>query len=208
MATRNSSKTANNANKPTGRRTGRPTNIERQARVQSQALQFINLAAASYAAGMTAALGIDGGVQTLGNLPHGLATGSGIAASQGSQSQNAGQSQNASQSATSARVSTLKSKKAPGRKVEADSKMSLTRDFYAENLNAASPLNRADFVRKAATKFGYTKETANTYVSNIEKEGGYKLVRRGGAGAARGRSRNASNAQNSGNQTQTVAATA
>ncbi len=181
MATRNS-KTAS-ATKSTGRRTGRPTNAERQALLQSKANQFITIAAAAYAEGMKAALGIEGGVQTLASLPQGIGQSSGIGISQGSQSQSA-----ASQS-TSAKVTTLKTKKAPGRKVEADSKMSLTRDFYAENLKASSPLNRADFVRKAAEKFQYSKETANTYVSNIEKEGGYKLDRRGGTGAARDRSR-------------------
>lgn len=177
MATR----TSKTAAKSTGRRTGRPTNAERQARVQSQAGQFINIVAAAYAEGMKTALGIEGGVQTLANMPQGIGTPAGIGIAQGSQSVSAATTSTTSKAVTG--------RKAPGRKVEADSKMSLTREFYDANLKAANPLNRADFVRTAAAKFGYSKETANTYVSNIEKEGGYKLERRGGTGAARGRTR-------------------
>ena len=138
------------------------------------------MAAASAAA--KAALGIiDGGVTSIG-IP------------QGSQSQTAGQqqgnqSQSAGQQGPASKSIPNRARKAPGRRVEEDSRMSQTRRFYDENLKASNPLVRADFVREAAKRFGYTKETANTYVSNIEKQGGYKLERRGGAGAARGRSR-------------------
>jgi hypothetical protein len=181
MATRNSKTAAKAASKTTGRRSGRPTNIERAAKVQSQAMHFINLAAASYAAGMTAALGIEGGVQTLGNLPSSIA--------QSAQSASAG-SATASTSQSSASTSgRSRTKQAPGRRVDEGSAMSQTRRFYDENLKAANPLARAEFVREAAKRFGYTPQTANTYVSNIERDGGYKLVRRGGTGAARGRSR-------------------
>ena len=161
------------ATKTAGRRTGRPTNAARKANLESKASQFITITAAAFANGMKIALGIDGGVQTLAGMPSGIGQAAGIGIAQGSQSVNA--------------VATPKTKKAPGRKVQADSKLTKTREFYAQNLAETNPLNRADFVRKAAEMFGYSQQTANTYVSKIEEQQGYKLVRRGGASASRGR---------------------
>ena len=165
MATKNS-----NTTKSTGNRVGRPTNASKRAAIQSQQSLHIDTAmAAASAAAAKAALGIvDGGVTT-------------ISQPQASQS-NTGNTSTASK----LQASTSTGKKSPGRKVQADSALSLTRQFYADNLKASTPLSRAEFVKAATAKFGYAKETANTYVSNIEKEGGYKLVRRGSNTSARG----------------------
>lgn len=173
MATRNS-KAASPTN---ARRAGRPTNAERNARVQSQQVLLIDTAMAAASAAVKATLGIiDGGVSTIG-IP------------QGSQFDTASTSTSTSAQPAATKTATRRQKQAPGRRVDEDSAMSKTRRFYDENLNSQNPLIRADFVREAAKRFGYTPQTANTYVSNIEKASGYKLVRRGGAGAARGRSR-------------------
>ena len=168
MATKNS-----NTTKSTGNRVGRPTNASKRAAIQSQQSLLIDTAmaaaSAAAAAAAKAALGIvDGGVTT-------------ISQPQASQS-NTGNTSTASK----LQASTSTGKKSPGRKVQADSALSLTRQFYADNLKASTPLSRAEFVKAATAKFGYAKETANTYVSNIEREGGYKLVRRGTNTAARG----------------------
>lgn len=179
MATRTSNtKTASTSN----RRTGRPTNAERNARVQSQQSLLIDVAVAAASAALKAAMGIaDGGVTSIG-IP------------QASQSQTATNA-TASTGQSASKTTTRKAKQAPGRRVDENSKMSQTKEFYDQNLKAANPLARADFVRAAAAKFAYSKETANTYVSNIEKAGGYKMVRRGGTAARGGRSRgNASTA--------------
>ena len=164
MATKNS-----NTTKSTGNRVGRPTNASKRAAIQSQQSLLIDTAMAAASAAAKAALGIvDDGVTT-------------ISQPQASQS-NTGNTSTASKS----QASTSTAKKSPGRKVQADSALSLTRQFYADNLKASTPLSRAEFVKAATAKFGYAKETANTYVSNIEKEGGYKLVRRGSNTSARG----------------------
>lgn len=165
--------------KTAGRRTGRPTNAERALRRQSETVKLINVASASYAAGMAAALNVDpSAVQTIASVAQ---TGQSATASTSTSSQ--GQSQSAGRKTA---------RKAPGRKVNPESKMSLTRKFYDDNmaLPEAQRLDRAALVKAAAKKFKYTPQTANTYISNIERIGGQKLVRRGtGAGAARGRSR-------------------
>lgn len=162
MATKNS-----NTTKSTGNRVGRPTNASKRAAIQSQQSLLIDTAMAAASAAAKAALGIvvDGGVTT-------------ISPPQASQSN--------TNTASKPQASTSTAKKSPGRKVQADSALSLTRQFYADNLKASTPLSRAEFVKAATAKFGYAKETANTYVSNIEREGGYKLVRRGTNTAARG----------------------
>jgi hypothetical protein len=190
MAT-NAAKSTRNTRKSTGRRTGRPTNAERAARVQSETVNLIKVAAASYATGMANALGIDpSAVQTIGTVAQ---TGQAQPVT-GTTSAQPAQTQPSGQRRTTAR-------KAPGRKVNPDSKMSLTRQFYAENLKlpADQRLDRAAFVKAAAKKFKYTPQTANTYISNIERVEGRKLARRGtGAGAARGRSRGSNGDQNTG----------
>lgn len=158
MATKNSKTT-----KSTGNRVGRPTNASKIAAQHSQQSQLIDIAVAAASSAVKSALGIiDGGVTTIAQPA-------------------AGNTTNAP-----ARGTTATAKKSPGRKVQADSALSMTRQFYADNLKAANPMTRSEFVKAATAKFGYTKETGNTYVSNIEKEGGYKLVRRGGNTSARG----------------------
>lgn len=186
MATAKSNRNTRNT-RTAGRRTGRPTNAERALRQQSETAKLINVAAASYAAGMANALGVDpSAVQTIASVAQ---TGQSQSASTATTSQ--GQSQQ-----TTSRRSGTTARKAPGRKVNPESKMSLTRKFYDDNLALPEDqrLDRASLVKAAAKKFKYTPQTANTYISNIEREGGQKLVRRGtGAGAARGRSRGNSN---------------
>lgn len=169
MANRKSA-TKKSATKTAGRR-GRPTNAERASRLQSQQVLLIDAAVAAASAAVKTALGIgeEGGVTTIG-VPQG------------------NQSQSASTSTTSVSNTSGRRKQTPGRRVDPNSAMSKTRAFYDQNLKSANPLNRADFVRAAADKFGYSRQTANTYVSNIEKEGGFKLARRGGSGRGRARS--------------------
>lgn len=171
MATK-TSKTSKTT-KSTGNRVGRPTNASKRAAIQSQQSLLIDTAMAAASAAAKAALGIvvDGGVTT-------------IAQPQASQSNSTGTSTPAKAQSQPRTATTAK--KSPGRKVQADSALSLTRQFYADNLKASTPLTRAEFVKAATAKFGYAKETANTYVSNIERDGGYKLVRRGSNTAARG----------------------
>lgn len=184
MANRKNTKSTKTAAKTASRR-GRPTNAERAQRVQSQQSNLIDVAVAAASAAVKTALGIDvaDGVTSIG-VPQGS------------------QSQNASQSTGSVAKTAGRRKQTPGRRVDENSAMSKTRAFYDQNLKSANPMNRADFVRAAADKFGYSRQTANTYVSNIEKDGGYKLVRRGGTGAARGRSRG------NGNKSASASATA
>ena len=57
MATAKSNRNTRNT-RTAGRRTGRPTNAERALRQQSETAKLINVAAASYAAGMANALGV------------------------------------------------------------------------------------------------------------------------------------------------------
>lgn len=187
MATR-TSKTASNT---PARRVGRPTNAERQQNVASQQSQLIDMAVAAASAAIKSVMGIDGGVQTIG-VPQGTQSQSastGTASTPQTGGNQTGGNQNAigtASTSTATKSGGSRVRQAPGRRVDAESKMSLTKVFYDENLNAPTPLNRADFVRAAAEKFGYSVQTANTYVSNIEKVGGYKLERRGGNTAARG----------------------
>lgn len=198
MATRNSN---TNAQKSTGRRPGRPSNASKVAAVQSQQSMLIDVAIAAASAAVKSAFGIaEGGVTTIGT---------GIAQPQGSQSTSAG-SQSGTQSGSqpqgrSTRSTSSGAKKAPGRKVQADSNMSKTRAFYDENLKAATPLNRAEFVREVASRFACSPATANTYVSNIEKEGGYKLVSRSNNGKGT-RTRRTSAKRSTAQSTQTAAA--
>lgn len=179
MATRNS----NTAQKSSGRRPGRPSNASKVAAVQSKQSQLIDVAIAAASAAVKAVYGIvDGGVQSIAT-PQGSQSQSASTSGSTSQSVKTGGSQSqGNQSATTAHPP---AKKAPGRKTDGTSNMSLTRAFYAENLKADKPLNRAAFVTAASERFKYKKAIANTYVSNIEKEGGYKLERRGGNAASR-----------------------
>lgn len=159
-----------------GRKTNAQRNAERLEAAQSQAMHLVEVATAAYASGMKTALGLDTGVAgTVTTI--GAATGQSATQSQGSQSAPA--------------QTTSRKRQAPGRRQDPESKMSLTRDFYAENLKAANPLTRAELVKAAAKKFGYTPQTGNTYISKIDNENGRKLARR----------RTSSNGRSRGNQT-------
>lgn len=181
-------KTASNtrntrSNASTGRRSGRPSNASKLAAVHSQQSLMIDQAMAVASAAAKAALGIiEGGVTTIG-IP------------QSSQSQSAsGSTGSTGQSQTRSTA-----RKSPGRKVQSDSAMTLTREYFAKNKNS---MPRAELVRTAAEKFGYSKETGNTYISKIAKEEGFSFpTSRGGQGAARGRSRTSAKG-NTGNQSQ------
>lgn len=190
MATAKSTARSTRTTRSTGRRTGRPSNAEIAQRAQSQTAHLIDVAMAAASAAVRTAMGVEAGVSgtvTTVGVPQG-------SQSQGSQSQTASTGSTTSQAQSQGRAT----RKAPGRSVDPTSKASQTRDFYAENLKSANPLTRAEFVKAAAKKFGYSQQTANTYVSNIEKVGGNKLVRRG-SGAARGRSRGQSQNQSRAN---------
>lgn len=166
MATRKS----NTAQKSTtGRRPGRPSNASKAAAVQSQQTMLIDVAIAAASSAVKAAFGLaDGGVQTVGVAQPSTSNASASPA----QPSTSGNTKRSSATVTSI------GKKSPGRKVQADSKATLTREFYDANLKSPNPLNRAEFVAAATEKFGYSKQTANTYVSNIESKHGYKLVSR------------------------------
>ena len=63
--------------------------------------------------------------------------------------------------------------KTVGRPVKSTSAMSIARDFYTANV---SKMERADMVDKLHTLANITKQSANTYISQIDKANGYKLV--------------------------------
>lgn len=60
-----------------------------------------------------------------------------------------------------------------GRPVKATSSMSKARAFYDANYQS---MERSDMVDKLHKSLNITKQSANTYVSLIDKENGYKLV--------------------------------
>jgi hypothetical protein len=168
-----------NSNKATNRRIGRPTNAERATRAQSAAEGLVNVASAAFSAGLRQGLGLpsdDTGatVTTIASI-----TGSAIPAT--AKVSTAPAPAKASKPARVRRASGSVS----GRPVDPESKMSKTRTLYLENLKASTPLNRAELVAAAAKKFDYSPATGNTYISNIDKENGRQLVRRGSSAAKR-----------------------
>lgn len=188
-AAKKSRSTRNTRNTATSGRRGRPSNADRNAAQASQTAHLIDLGIAAASAAIKATLGLDASAGTVST----------VGIPQGSQSQSAGTS-TGSQSQT---TSTSRGRKSPGRRIDPKSNMSLTREFYAEQAKLPSDqrMSRADFVRAAAKKFGCSTQTANTYVSNIERESGKKLLARRGTGAARGRSRGNGNGNSQRNGT-------
>lgn len=189
--TRKSNTNAGNGRRTRGTRASASTTSISQSQdmqpSQSQAAHLIDIGIAAASAAIKAAFGIDAGAA-------GVTT---IGAAQPSQSQSA-TTATGSQAQTTSRRS---ARKAPGRRTDPNSNMSKTREFYAENLKlpADQRLDRAAFVKAAAKKFGCSVQTANTYVSNLERETGqYKLVRRGTGSGARGRSRGGNQSQRNG----------
>lgn len=171
------------ATKSTGRR-GRPTNAERAVRAQSAAEGLVNVAAAAYSAGLRQGLGLpsDDSGSTVTTIASIAGTQQTSQASQpATQTQSAPKAKAAPKAARAPRATGSSS----GRPVNPESKMTLTRNLYHENLQASNPLNRADLVKAAAKKFGYSAATGNTYISNIDKENGRQLVRRGQADTQR-----------------------
>lgn len=135
-------------NKTATRKTGgRPTNASRNAKIQSQTALIVDTAIAAASAAVKSALGID-----IGNVTAIAATGTGQSADQSSTTQS------------------KRSAKRPGRSVDPTSKMSLTREFFNSN---KSKMDRAAMVKAAASKFGYSPQTANTYIANISREQGF-----------------------------------
>jgi len=63
--------------------------------------------------------------------------------------------------------------KTVGRPVETTSAMSIARDYYAAN---HTKMERADMVENLHKLAKITKQSANTYISQIDKANGYKLV--------------------------------
>lgn len=170
MATR----TTKTASKTTSRRRGRPTNAERDQRVQSQQTLLIDVAMAAASAAVKTAMGIaEGGVTTIG-VPQG-SQGQSAGSATGSVSTSQAPQSNASTSTAS--TGQRRQRQAPGRRVDPNSKMSQARDFYAANMN----MERSDMVNTLTEKLDISKQVANTYVSNIDREHGYKLPRRRGS---------------------------
>lgn len=135
----------------TAKRRGRPSNASKAAAAASQTVNLIDIAIAAASSAVKTALGVDSSTGTVSTVTS-IAQPSASAAA----------------------------KKSPGRKRNPDSALSLTRKLYAENM--AKPeskrMTRAEFVKAAAAKFGYSIQTANTYVSGIEKNAPVKLVSR------------------------------
>jgi hypothetical protein len=131
---------------------GRPSNATIAARANTKRNSFINIvASAASEAAATAvrdALSDPSAVTTLG-IP------------QGSQS-------STPSSAPRARLT-------PGRRVDPNSKMSLARAFYEKHVNS---MERSVMVEALHKKLDISKQVANTYVSNIDKQAGGKLSRR------------------------------
>lgn len=140
----------------TAKRRGRPSNAAKAAAAASRTNTLIDMAVAAASAAVKTALGVEGieGVTT-------------VATVQPSANSN------------------VVAKKSPGRKRNPESNMSQTRALYAANMNkeASKRLTRAEFVKAAAAKLGYSVQTANTYVSTIERGADVKLESRNTASA-------------------------
>jgi hypothetical protein len=72
-------------------------------------------------------------------------------------------------------TTTGRPRQAPGRHVDPKSKMSLARAFYAANV---ATMERSVMVQTLHENLSISKQVANTYVSNIDKQAGGKLSRR------------------------------
>ena len=143
----------------TAKRRGRPTNAAKAAAAASQTNTLIDIAVAAASAAVKTALGT-GGIDGI----EGVTTVATVQPSSGSN---------------------VVAKKAPGRKRNPESNMSRTRALYAANMNkeAGKRMTRAEFVKAAAAKLGYSVQTANTYVSTIERGADEKLESRNTATA-------------------------
>lgn len=165
----------------TRRRPGRPSNAERNAELRSHNELLIDTAFAAASAALKTVLG--SGV----DIPRasGVATPVTASQAQGSTSQGSGSTQSQPQGSTSQGTTTAsassqakpaaRARKSPGRRVDPNSKMSRARVFYADNTN----MQRSDMVDALVEKLDISKAVANTYVSNIDKENGSILRRRG-----------------------------
>lgn len=149
--------TRNTKSATTGRKVGRPTKAEQTARIQSQQTMLIDVAVAAASAAVKSALGID----------------TGTVAAIGSVAQTAGTQASPSPQAKAPASSTSRATgKRPGRSVDPNSKMSQTRVFFNAN---KTKMERSALVKAAAEKFGYTPQTANTYIVNIAREEGFRF---------------------------------
>lgn len=165
--------------KSPGRRIGRPTNAERAVRAQSAAEGLVNVASAAFSAGLRQGLGLPS--DDTGSTVTTIAS---IAGSPSAVTSHASAPAQAKASPKPARAR-RSAGSTSGRPIDPQSKMTLTRNLYHENLQASKPLTRAELVQAAAKKFDYSPATGNTYISNIDKENGRQLVRRGSKTAKR-----------------------
>ena len=136
----------NSAPVATARKRGRPSNASIAA--NSQATRLTKIAVAAASAAIAAAL-------------------------QPALVANATAAQAAGNVTSIGKKKTTANGKTVGRPVKSTSAMSIARDFYTANV---SKMERADMVEKLHTLANITKQSANTYISQIDKANGYKLV--------------------------------